>query len=359
MSKKAIINNCWECFDYLKTKGIKGVHIFFIAIADIDEHREKLESRWELITPIPYLQKHHHFQALSFNSITYGVTSNSTKKKVLLTQEGKLNYNDVYTSSESDMNVDQEEPIHEDEYKKKLPPTLRSLNHSTGRPGLEPSTSSDIAESSRFVTGGNTDTQIGIGTYVLVRFESNNKKAGSKKEFKYIAVCQGPVENSEVKVMFMKGAKSENKNTFVMNDNDISDINISQILKILKEPTIKTCSNRIYYHFMNDFEVEKSQRSGSGVDDLYTSHLWYFNLLMFLTDHELPTTSIDNIEDLTQELDLEVDNNKDMLDGKGNNSIPSQSNINNEVRKKENATLVDASRINKRGGSDEIVVPAR
>ncbi|KAK4882396.1 hypothetical protein RN001_005715 [Aquatica leii] len=99
--------------------------------------------------------------------------------------------------------------------------------------------------------------------------------------------------------------------------------------------------------------VEKSQRSGSGVDDLYTSHLWYFNLLMFLTDHELPTTSIDNIEDLTQELDLEVDNNKDMLDGEENNSIPSQSNINNEVRKKEKATLVDASRINKRGGSDE------
>ncbi|KAK4884816.1 hypothetical protein RN001_001087 [Aquatica leii] len=57
-------------------------------------------------------------------------------------------------------------------------------------------------------------------------------------------------------------------------------------------------------------KVEKSQRSGSGVDDLYTSHLWYFNLLMFLTDHELPTTNIDNIENLTQELDLEVDNNK-------------------------------------------------
>ncbi|KAK4873879.1 hypothetical protein RN001_013239 [Aquatica leii] len=59
-------------------------------------------------------------------------------------------------------------------------------------------------------------------------------------------------------------------------------------------------------------KVEKSQRSGSGVDDLYTSHLWYFNLLLFLTDHELPTTSIDNIEELTQELDLEVDNNKKM-----------------------------------------------
>ncbi|KAK4871561.1 hypothetical protein RN001_015685 [Aquatica leii] len=80
---------------------------------------------------------------------------------------------------------------------------------------------------------------------------------------------------------------------------------------------------------------------------------------MFLTDHELPTTSIDNIEDLTQELDLEVDNNKDMLDGEGNNSIPSQSNINNEVRKKANATLVDASRINKRGGSDEKRGPSK
>ncbi|KAK4882513.1 hypothetical protein RN001_005832 [Aquatica leii] len=50
---------------------------------------------------------------------------------------------------------------------------------------------------------------------------------------------------------------------------------------------------------------------------------------------------------------------KDMLDDEGNNSIPSQSNINNEVRKKENATLVDASRINKRGGSDEKRGPSK
>ena len=84
MSRKAIINNSWECFEYLNSKQIKGMRIFFVAIADIDIHREKLQSRWELIRPIPYLQKHHNFKALSCNSITYGVTFNSAKKKLLL-----------------------------------------------------------------------------------------------------------------------------------------------------------------------------------------------------------------------------------------------------------------------------------
>ncbi|KAK4876023.1 hypothetical protein RN001_012445 [Aquatica leii] len=79
------------------------------------------------------------------------------------------------------------------------------------------------------------------------------------------------------------------------------------------------------------FKVEKSQRSGSGVDDLYTSHLWYFNLLMFLTDHELPTTSIDNIEDLTQELDLEDDNNKGNQRYSYDRFIPRRAGINLEV----------------------------
>ncbi|KAF5301675.1 hypothetical protein FQR65_LT19202 [Abscondita terminalis] len=69
-------------------------------------------------------------------------------------------------------------------------------------------------------------------------------------------------------------------------------------------------------------KVEKSQRSGRGVEEIYKSHLWYFNLMDFLNDHELPTNSIDNIEaaapstnasDVTVELgdlDEEQENNE-------------------------------------------------
>ncbi|KAK4881930.1 hypothetical protein RN001_005249 [Aquatica leii] len=157
------------------------------------------------------------------------------------------------------------------------------------------------------------------------------------------------------------------KNKQVYNNRNLKIKGYKELTKIWKkydadadEKTVKLKMQSLRGSFRKELKkVEKSQRSGSGVDDLYTSHLWYFNLLMFLTDHELPTTSIDNIEDLTQELELEVDNNKDMLDGEGNNSIPSQRNINNEVRKEENASLVDASRINKRGGSDEKRGPSK
>lgn len=109
MSRKAIINNSWECFNYLKSKDIKGMHIFFIAVADIDIHRENLQSRWTLVQPIPHLQKHHHFKALDCSTIRYGITSNSSAtKQLLLNKRGKLKYNDIYTSSETDMHIDEE-----------------------------------------------------------------------------------------------------------------------------------------------------------------------------------------------------------------------------------------------------------
>ena len=35
-------------------------------------------------------------------------------------------------------------------------------------------------------------------------------------------------------------------------------------------------------------KIVNSQKSGNGTDDLYSSNLWYFDLLSFVDDHETP-----------------------------------------------------------------------
>lgn len=42
-------------------------------------------------------------------------------------------------------------------------------------------------------------------------------------------------------------------------------------------------------------KMEDSKRSGTGSDEIYTQTLWYFDLLLFTIDQELPTPSISNI----------------------------------------------------------------
>lgn len=41
--------------------------------------------------------------------------------------------------------------------------------------------------------------------------------------------------------------------------------------------------------------VEDSKRSGAGSDEIHTPTLWYFDLLLFTIDQELPAPSISNI----------------------------------------------------------------
>ncbi|KAK4871684.1 hypothetical protein RN001_015808 [Aquatica leii] len=41
-------------------------------------------------------------------------------------------------------------------------------------------------------------------------------------------------------------------------------------------------------------KVEASQMSGTGADDVYEPHLWYFDLLLFTTDQEMPVESVDS-----------------------------------------------------------------
>lgn len=52
-------------------------------------------------------------------------------------------------------------------------------------------------------------------------------------------------------------------------------------------------------------KMEDSKRSGAGADEIYAPTLWYFDLLLFTIDQELPTPSISNI---TEEEDEDADN---------------------------------------------------
>lgn len=45
---------------------------------------------------------------------------------------------------------------------------------------------------------------------------------------------------------------------------------------------------------------QDSERSGCGTDELYVPSLWYFGLLLFTKDQELPTPSISTL-DITEE----------------------------------------------------------
>ena len=38
-------------------------------------------------------------------------------------------------------------------------------------------------------------------------------------------------------------------------------------------------------------KVESSKTTGSGSDDIYEPNLWYFNLLLFTKDQEMPSNS--------------------------------------------------------------------
>lgn len=44
-------------------------------------------------------------------------------------------------------------------------------------------------------------------------------------------------------------------------------------------------------------KISDSKRTGTSIDDIYVPSLWYFELLMFTRDHELPSSSISNLTD--------------------------------------------------------------
>lgn len=103
MTRKAVIKNSKDCYEYLVLKGISGMHIFFVSSDDIKEHQLNLDKRWKSIKTIPHIQKHHHFQADENKCIIYTLTASSSEyKKVAIIEEEKLNYSEVYNSSDSE-----------------------------------------------------------------------------------------------------------------------------------------------------------------------------------------------------------------------------------------------------------------
>ncbi|XP_050303002.1 uncharacterized protein LOC126740877 [Anthonomus grandis grandis] len=49
-------------------------------------------------------------------------------------------------------------------------------------------------------------------------------------------------------------------------------------------------------------KVIDSERSGAGEEDVYVPHLWYFDLLNFIRDQEIPRKTQTNVEDEESEL---------------------------------------------------------
>lgn len=50
-----------------------------------------------------------------------------------------------------------------------------------------------------------------------------------------------------------------------------------------------------------------SKRSGMDATGVYVPHLWYYELLLFLTDQETPRPGVSNIEDENSHTDKEED----------------------------------------------------
>ncbi|KAL3266835.1 hypothetical protein HHI36_010987 [Cryptolaemus montrouzieri] len=88
MTRRQIINTSWDCFDYLKSKQLKGMKIHFVAVDDIYTNKKKLENKWFKIRSIPYIRKQHCFKALSNKCLAYALTVTSHQRKILLSQEG-------------------------------------------------------------------------------------------------------------------------------------------------------------------------------------------------------------------------------------------------------------------------------
>nr|XP_022907541.1 uncharacterized protein LOC111419033 [Onthophagus taurus] len=50
--------------------------------------------------------------------------------------------------------------------------------------------------------------------------------------------------------------------------------------------------------FRREFKkMKEARRSGSGADDLYKPSLWYYNLMEFIKDQEMPRSSVCNVSD--------------------------------------------------------------
>lgn len=70
-----------------------------------------------------------------------------------------------------------------------------------------------------------------------------------------------------------------------------ADENASKETVIKKINTIRGCFRKEHK------KVIASLKSGAGEEDVYQPNLWYYKLLLFLQDHEIPRNSRSNIEE--------------------------------------------------------------
>lgn len=71
---------------------------------------------------------------------------------------------------------------------------------------------------------------------------------------------------------------------------------------------VKNKINSIRGSFRREMKkIEESKRSGAGADEIYVTHLWYYDLLLFTKDQEMPRSSVSNIENV----DIGDDENKE------------------------------------------------
>lgn len=93
---------------------------------------------------------------------------------------------------------------------------------------------------------------------------------------------------------------------------------LQEVEKNATKEMVKTKINSLRSSFRRELKkMKESRRSGAGADDVYVPHLWYFELLLFVKDHETPRQSVNNIEDVGNESESdnrhsEIENEEDL-----------------------------------------------
>lgn len=86
---------------------------------------------------------------------------------------------------------------------------------------------------------------------------------------------------------------------------------------LLKKPKstkkcVKAKINSMRGSFRREMKkIEESKRSGAGTDEIYITHLWYYDLLLFCKDQEIPRASVCNIDSQETEQPRESDQEND------------------------------------------------
>lgn len=66
--------------------------------------------------------------------------------------------------------------------------------------------------------------------------------------------------------------------------------------KTATKEMVKTKINSLRSGFRRETKkIVESKRSGAGQDDIYIPHLWYYDLLLFLKDQDMPRSSVSNV----------------------------------------------------------------